>query len=203
MGFKAHVEALLFQKGWTLTWTISGVFDVVGLVVRKGIEYHHTSIGILIIFCALVVWGTWPLLLPEGLNAERQFTTASLICWCHCHAAGRFDSEIPSEWIESKASRLGQWLRYCSWCSLLADQRYWQWHRDVGRLQAVLSSSRNCPAPCQHSGTSSMEADMDFDWTWPCLSIALNPDRQIRSLVCSEFMSAHNIAACSGSHLTR
>jgi len=26
----------------------------------------------------------------------------------------------------------------------------------------------------------------DFDWTWPCLSIALNPDREIRSLVCSE-----------------
>ena len=27
----------------------------------------------------------------------------------------------------------------------------------------------------------------EFDWTWPCLSIALTPDRHIQSLVCAEW----------------
>lgn len=192
MGFKAHVEALLFQKGWTLTWTIlwSCLMLSVWLSEKASNIITH-RIGILIIFCALVVWGTWPLLLPEGLNAEKQFHNRILNLLVPL-------SMLPvvlilkyhPEWIESKASRLGQMAAILLLVqSVWQISATWQWHRDVGRLQAVLSSSEGIvPLHASILGTSSIESrTMDFDWTWPCLSIALNPDRQIRSLVCSEF----------------
>lgn len=64
----------------------------------------------------------------------------------------------------------------------------WQWHADVGKLQNVLRSysgviplhSTALAASCIESRTA------EFDWTWPCLSIALYPGKNIHSLVCSE-----------------
>ncbi|HUB87212.1 MAG TPA: hypothetical protein VMB22_04925, partial [Verrucomicrobiae bacterium] len=40
------------------------------------------------------------------------------------------------------------------------------------------------------AGSSMESRAREFDWTWPCLSIALNPDKQIRSLVCGKYYVA-------------
>jgi len=64
----------------------------------------------------------------------------------------------------------------------------WQWQGDVGKLQGLLSSHWGIvPLHTTILGTCSIENQaLIFDWTWPCLSIALNPDRNIRSLIYSE-----------------
>jgi hypothetical protein len=64
----------------------------------------------------------------------------------------------------------------------------WQWQRDVWRLQGILTSCRGIvPLDSTIMADSSMESwTCEFDWTWPCLSIALAPSQKINCLVCSE-----------------
>jgi len=191
-GFRANAESLLWHKGWTLTWTIIWACLMLGAWLSENFWKIITSRPAIIIqIIALAIWGMWPLLRPDQLDTAREYDNRIL------------DLLVPllllpvalilryrPAWIASKEKYLAQMAAI-----LLAVQSLWQicaswqWHKDVGRLQTLLSANAG-PIPLRSTvlARSSMESwRADFDWSWPCLSIALNPSKNIKSMVCSEF----------------
>ncbi|MGA3283632.1 MAG: hypothetical protein ABSD57_04140 [Verrucomicrobiota bacterium] len=192
LSFQVNVKMLLFHKGWTLTWSI--IWGCVMLAVwlsKKTWDIIRQRMVMTILLCALIVWGTWPLLAPHDLEPAVQYDNRIL------------DLLVPlmllpvvlilryrPAWIESQADHLG-WMAAILLMvqSIWQISATWQWHEDVGKLQGVLSARQGIvPLHSSILGTSSMKSRaLNFDWTWPCLSIALNPGPQIQSLVCSEY----------------
>ena len=192
LGFRANVEAMIYHKGWTLTWTILwGCLTLAVWLSERTWNILRQRNVFAILFCAVVVWGTWPLLAPNDFEPARQYDNRVL------------DLLVPLMllpvvlilryrpfWIESKTNHLRQMAAVLLIAqSIWQISATWQWHKDVIRLQSVLSSSHGIvPLHAGILGTSSIESrTQEFDWTWPCLSIALYPDSHIHSMVCSEF----------------
>jgi hypothetical protein len=144
-----------------------------------------------------VVWGTWPLLAPNQLDNGIQYDNRALdllvpLVLLPVALILRFRPE----WIEPKRRRLVQLT-----AALLIAQSLWQisatlnWYRDVVWMQEILASKRGI-VPVRSTalavdGMEGRELRPDaiggrFDWSWPCLSVALSPNPKINSLICSE-----------------
>jgi hypothetical protein len=190
-GFKANTLNLLTHKGWTLTWTI--VWACLALAVwlseKTGRLLFHKG-GICLLIAALIVWGTWPLLMPDQLDAARQYDNrilAMLIPMALLPVA--LILRFRPQWIESRSERLARLA-----AALLIAQSLWQisatwrWHQEVGRMQTILESYRGIvPLRSTVLAAGVMESrEAQFDWTWPCLSISLAPHQKINCLICSE-----------------
>ena len=191
-GFKATLVGIIHRPGWTWGWTI--LWGCVALAVwlsERIWNIIRQGNAIMFLFCALIAWGTWPLLCPGDLEPARQYHNRVL------------DLVVPIMllpvvlilryrplWIESGTTRLRQMAAVL----LIAQSSWqicatWQWQADVGRLQGVLSSGNGViPLHSTILASTCIEGrHHEFDWTWPCLSIALYPGQNIHSLVCSEW----------------
>ena len=190
-GLYANVENLLWHKGWTLTWTI--VWACLMLAVwfsEKTWKILTRRPAMIIQIGALLIWGTWPLLRPDQLDTATQYDNRILdllvpMMLLPVALIIRYRPAL----IVPKERFLAQMAAI-----LLAVQSTWQicatlqWQKDVGRLQNLLSTYAGViPLRSTVLANSSMESRMaEFDWSWPCLSIALNRSPNIQSMVCSE-----------------
>ncbi|MGD0351428.1 MAG: hypothetical protein ABSB84_14105 [Verrucomicrobiota bacterium] len=189
--FKASTWGMLGHMGWTLTWTTVWACLALAVWFSKTVGRiisHQAAIGLLL--AGLVVWGIWPLLRPDRLDTARQYDNRALDMFVPLALLPvALILRLRPQWIEPRRAQLVQLAAGLLMAqSLWQLNATWQWQADVGKLQGVLSSRRGIvPLHASILGTSSMESRaLDFDWTWPCLSIALNPGPQIHSLVCSE-----------------
>jgi len=198
IGFKTSTAAILGHPGWTLTWTLAWLGLVLAACFSETIWRGASGkIGFYVLFLAVAVWGTWPLLAPGRLDNGVEVDNRSL------------DALVPlalfpvalmlrfrPRWFEVRRERI-----VAAAAVLLLAQSLWQisaticWYRDVVCLQDILATKRGIvPVHSTVLAADGMEGrDMHpdsiggrFDWTWPCLSIALAPNPKINCLVCSE-----------------
>jgi hypothetical protein len=197
-GFKASTFAILGHIGWTLTWTI-GWFGLATITCLSKTVWHLLThkIGIYLSFFAVLLWGAWPLLAPNLLDNGIQYDNRALnllvpLALLPVGLILRFRPE----WIEPKRGQLVQLA-----AGLLIAQSLWQisaticWYRDIVWMQEALAAHRGI-IPMRSTalavdGMEGREMRQDaiggrFDWSWPCLSVALAPDPKIKSIICSE-----------------
>ncbi|MGH7950938.1 MAG: hypothetical protein ACREFE_03320 [Limisphaerales bacterium] len=197
-GFEAGTLGILKHMGWTLTWTVVWVGLAIAVWFSETLWriISHKAV-IYFLFVLLMVWGTWPLLSPNQLDNGIQYDNRALdmlvpLALLPVALILRFRPQ----WVDAKRSRLVQWA-----AALLIAQSLWQisatlrWYRDVVWMKEILASHRGIVL--LHSTVlaadkmEGRELRRDaiggrFDWTWPCLSIALSPRPKISSLICSE-----------------
>jgi len=194
-GFRANVEAILSNRGWTLNWSLAwGGLMLAAAFSKKIWELICQRTGMVILFFALFLWGMAPLLAPNALEPARQYNNRilDLVVPLVLLPAVLILKYRPL-WIGDKAAALSQMAAiFLMVQSVWQINATWQWQRDVGKLQGILTSYRGVvPLDSTIMAGSSMESwTREFDWTWPCLSIALNPGPQIRCLVCSKLYVA-------------
>jgi hypothetical protein len=198
IGFKAGTLGIGTHMGWTLTWTIIWIGLMLAVCFsEKFWSVMSRKIGFYFLFIAVVVWGTWPLLAPDRLDNGVQYDNRVL------------DALVPlallpvalilrfrSQWLEAKRERIIPLA-----AALLIAQSLWQisatvnWYRDVVWMREILASKsgivRVRSTALAVDGMEGRELYKDamggrFDWAWPCLSIALAPNKKINSLICSE-----------------
>ncbi len=190
VGFRSGLLKLLLAPSWTLGWSFAwGVLMLAVLVspeIRR-LSVHPVSLGIL--GGAILLWGAWPLIMPEHLNPVSQ------------HEARFMDLVVPVLLLPLAVVQARQpaWLEHQRLClvrlsaglllaqSLWQSAATWQWHRYLGIWQGVLAS-RVGPVWLEatpFSGKALGGQALRFDWFWsnPCMSIGLSPDRHVRSII--------------------
>jgi hypothetical protein len=182
---------MLFHRGWTMNWSLawSGMM-LAAAFSRKIWELICGRSGIVILFFALFLWGMAPLLAPDTLEPARQYNNRILnlvvpLLLLPVVLIFRYRPR----WMEDRNVVLSQMAAiFLMTQSVWQINATWQWQRDVWRLQGILTSCRGIvPLDSTIMADSSMESwTCEFDWTWPCLSIALAPSQKINCLVCSE-----------------
>jgi len=191
-GFRANVEAMFSHEGWILTWSIVwGCLMLAVWMSEKTWEIISRQISIAILFCALFVWAMWPALSPETLDTGKQFDNRilDLVVPMMLLPVALIARYRPA-WIEFKAGRLKQMAAILLIVqSLWQICATWQWHEDVGKMQSLLRVRDGIiPLYSTVLANSSIESKRgEFDWTWPCLSIALSPGLSVHSMVCSDY----------------
>jgi len=197
-GFKTGTLGILQHTGWTLNWTV--LWCGLGLSVCLSDKIKRILAGKsarCLLVTALLVWGTWPLLAPEKVDTGLQYDNRVLnllvpLALLPVALILRFRPE----WLA--ASRA--WLIQLAAMMLLA-QSLWQisvtvlWYRDVIWMRETLAAKQGV-FPLRSTvlavdGMQGRELRPDaiggrFDWSWPCLSLALAPGREINCLICSE-----------------
>ncbi len=197
-GFKAGTLDITAHMGWTFTWTIiwAGLM-LVTCFSGKFWQIITTKAGFYILFIAVAVWGTWPLLAPGRLDNGVQYDNRvldTLIPLALLPVA--LISRFKPQWIEFRRQRLVPLA-----AALLIAQSLWQisatinWSRDVCWMREILASKSGIvtvrTTVLAVDGMEGRELHQDamggrFDWVWPCLSIALAPDKKVNCLICSE-----------------
>lgn len=198
IGFRTGTVAILGHMGWTFTWTlIWTALELAALYSEKFWRIICHKVGIYFLFVVFIIWGTWPLLAPSHLDNGIQYDNRALdlivpLALLPVALVLRFRPD----WIESKQRRIALLT-----AALLMAQSLWQisatlnWYRDVVWMQDILASKHGI-IPVRSTvlavdGMEGRELRRDaiggrFDWSWPCLSVALSPNPKINSLVCSE-----------------
>jgi len=190
-GFKGSVRGLFFHKGWTLTWSILwGCIMLAAAFSRKVCQLLCRPSSMVVLLFVLLLWGLAPLLAPNALEPDRQYYNRilNLLTPLILLPVVLISQKRP-DWLESKIIYLNQLAAiFLMVQSIWQIGATWQWQKDIGKLEGILSSQNGIiPLNKTILATSSIEGwEQAFDWTWPCLSIAVNPDRQIHSLVWSE-----------------
>ncbi len=192
VSFFTHLWLVLTHPGWTLAWTIAW-FGVTLAAAGSGKVWEFIRRPLLNFsgVLALAIWGFWPLLAPRQLDPTVQYDNRvlDLIVPLLLLPVALIVRYRPF-WLESKTNRLA-WLA----AILLLVQSVWQisatarWQTDINQLQTILRENRGViPLHGSPLAQTSIEGHMfAFDWTWPCLSIALTPDRNVHCLIVSEW----------------
>lgn len=198
VGFKAGTFGMFKHMGWTLSWTV--IWTSVVIIAFFSESFWHivsSKPAIYFLFALLMIWGMWPLLAPNHWDNGVQYDNRAM------------DMLIPlgllpvalvmrfrPQWIEFKRKRLEQFA-----AALLIAQSLWQisatlhWYQDVIWMRKILASNHGIvPLHSTALAADGMEGHElrrgaiggRFDWTWPCLSIALSPQPKISSFICSE-----------------
>ncbi len=197
-GFKAGTLSIFKHMGWTLTWT--AVWIALGLAAFFSETVQKTisrRIIVCLLFGALLFWGLWPMLAPNrwdnGVQTDNR--VVDLIVPMALLPVALISRFRPA-WIESKRKQLEQWV-----AALLIAQSLWQisatvhWAQDVVWMREILATHHGI-VPLHSTvlaadGMEGRELRPDviggrFDWTWPCLSVALSPSPKINCFICSE-----------------
>jgi len=191
-GFLSRLERVVSHAGWTLTWTaVWAGLTLAACWSDKFWELLRRPILMIPGVLALALWGLWPCLAPDALDTAVQYENRILDLLVPLALVPvALTLHYRPQWIQFKISRL-----VCMAAALLLAQSLWQicatirWQADTAKLKTILSE-RNGVVPLHKSPldkTSIQGHEYIFDWTWPCLSIALAPDPNIHSLVVSEW----------------
>jgi hypothetical protein len=190
VGFKHGILRELLSPGWTVAW--SGGWILLVLVVllcptiRRGIA-HRDSLFLLA--CGLAVWSLGPILLPSLLMpwTQRSARFLELVV-----PLGLLPVALVLSWQPTRLGIYRSWLMRFSASFLLAQSLWqlsatWQWTGFVGTVRGILGS-RTGPVLLAATPFADVSADgyaLGFDWSWanPCLSIALSPGGQVRSVI--------------------
>lgn len=198
IGFKAGTLGILTHPGWTLTWTIVWAgLTLVACFSERVWRNISSKAGFYLLFTAVAVWGTGPLLAPDRVDNGTQYDNRVLdllapLALLPVALILRFRPR----WIESRRGRIVPLV-----AAMFIAQSLWQisatvnWHRDVVWMREILAAKSGIvkvrSTALAVDGMEGREQYRDamggrFDWVWPCLSIAIAPDQKINCLVCSE-----------------
>jgi hypothetical protein len=191
-GFRVDALTTLQNPGWTMEWTALWLCLMVGVCVSERFGRLATRpAAVVILVCAVVIWGAWPLLKPDGLNPAQQFHARFL------------DLAVPvallpvalalvvlPKWFELHRRHLVAF----SAALLLAQSLWqisatWQWHGFVRILRGVLVSRTGyislstTPLAGPIAGQSLHFVGGVFDWDNPCLCIAVSPGGRVRAML--------------------
>jgi len=190
--FKHGILAELLSPGWTSAW--SGVWILLLLVVllsptvRRGIAYR---VSLFLLACGLAIWGLGPILVPSLLmpGSQQRARFLELVV-----PLVLLPVALALSWQPTRLGIYRSWLMRFSASFLLAQSLWqlsatWQWTGFVGTVRGILGS-RTGPVLLAATPLADVNADgyaLGFDWSWanPCLSIALSPGGQVRSLILS------------------
>ena len=198
--FKSGTLAMLWNPGWTVGWT--ALIGILAVLVC-GSEKLWRALGGLTGFClgvaAVLLWGSWPVLSPNSLDTGLQYDHRSMNLLVPM-------ALLPLAWI---AAFRPHWLRgHCARLKslaavLLMAQSLWHlscaglWYRDTLAMREVLVTKYGiyplAYTSLEKHGMLGRQFRKDavggrFDWSWPCLSIALSPKKQIGCLLCPEII---------------
>jgi hypothetical protein len=198
IGFKTNTLGILRHTGWTVDWTLLWCGLAVSACLSEKIRrFLSGKTGRCLLAAAVLVWGTGPLLAPGKFDTGLPYDNRVLnllvpLALLPVALILRFRPA----WLESGRSRLVQLT-----AMMLLAQSLWQlsitalWYRDVIWMQETLAAKRGIfplrSTVLAADGMLGCELHPDaiggrFDWTWPCLSLALAPGKQINCLICSE-----------------
>ena len=196
-GFKSGTLGILNHPGWTFGCTIiwgglvlavSGSKKIAQLIIRKPVAYFLTAL--------VLVWGTWPLLAPHQLDNAVQFDNRALDLLIPMALLVGWVLRFRPHWLAPKQKLLTQLV-----AALWLAQSLWQlsatvcWQRDVNLMRQFLAAKSGIiPVRLTTLAESKMQggdihpgvAGGRFEWSWPCLSIAVSTTTNINSLICSE-----------------
>ena len=207
-GFKTGALVMFTHMGWPLGWTMAWIALAVVASYSETIwRLISRKPGAFVLFALVLIWGTWPLLSPNSGDTGLQYDHRAV------------DMLVPMallplalilrfrpEWLESRNYRIESLA-----AALLIAQSLWQmsstvhWCQDVIWMRQILASHHGI-VPLR-SGTVLAAEGMEgrelrrdamggrFDWTWPSLSLALAPDPNIHSFICSEVFMSPRIRA--------
>lgn len=197
-GFKSGSLEMFSHLGWTLSWTVAWVaLAVAAAFCERFWRLLSCKPGILVLFALVLVWGIWPILAPNRWDNgvqydERAMDLIAPLALLPVALILRFRPQ----WIELRRARLVSFT-----AALLAAQSLWQisatvhWCQDVVWMRQILASHRGIvPVRSTMLAADGMEGRElrpnaiggRFDWTWPCLSLALAPSPHIQCFICSE-----------------
>ncbi len=197
-GFKANALGILTHMGWTLGWTLAWI----ALALAASFSETFWRIvrgkpGVYFLLLLLLVWCGCPMLAPHHWDNGVQYDdrVMDMLAPLGLLPAALILRFRP-QWIELKRKPLEVLA-----AAMFAAQSLWQisatihWYQDVVWMRETLASHRGI-IPVQSTafaadGMGGRELRPNsiggrFDWTWPCLSLALCPDPKIKSFVCSE-----------------
>jgi hypothetical protein len=197
-GFKSGTLTIFRHMGWTLTWTAAWIALGLAAVFSETIQkIISRRIVVCLLFGVLLFWGMWPLLAPNRWDNAVQCDNRvmDLIVPLALLPVALISRFRPA-WIENKRKQFEQWM-----AALLIAQSLWQmsatahWAQDVVWMREILATHHGI-VPLHSTvlaadGMEGRELRPDviggrFDWTWPCLSIALSPNPKINCFICSE-----------------
>lgn len=207
-GFKAGSLGMFEHMGWTLGWTVAWIVLATAALFSDTVwQFISRKPGTFVVFTLVMVWGAWPLLSPNSGDTGIQYDHRSLdmLVPMALLPVGLILRFRP-EWLEFKTYRLASLA-----AALLAAQSLWQmsatvrWCHDVVWMRQILASHHGIvrlrSTMLAADGMEGRELRRDamggrFDWTWPCLSLALMPSQNVHSFICSEvflspFVRAH------------
>jgi hypothetical protein len=197
-GFKAGTLGMFKNMGWTLSWTVAWMaLALAAFFSERFWRIVSSKPGIYLLLALLLIWGAWPALAPYHWDNGVQYDNRSMdmlapLCLLPVALILRFRPQ----WIEFKHKRLEQFV-----AALWVAQSLWQisatmhWYQDVIWMRQILASHHGIVplhgTPLAADGMEGHELRPNamgghFDWTWPCLSLALSPHREISSFICSE-----------------
>ena len=197
-GFKTGTLGVLRHLGWSLTGTLCWVgLAATACLSEKAWRILSGKNGRYFWFAVILVWGFWPLLAPEKVDTGVPYdnrvvnlivpltllSLAWMLRFCPAWRAARRPRLVQLTAVLLLAQSLGQ----------LSSTVVWG--REVGWMQKILAANRGIiplrATTLAADGMLGRELHPDaiggrFDWSWPCLSLALTPGIQINSLICSE-----------------
>ncbi|HTQ52449.1 MAG TPA: hypothetical protein VMJ12_17210, partial [Candidatus Acidoferrales bacterium] len=198
VGFKAGTLSLFKHMGWTLTWTVAWIALGLAAVFSESIQKIISQrIAVCLLLGVLLFWGMWPMLAPNRWDSGVTVDNRSMDLFVPLALLPvALIARFRPGWMEDKRKRLEQWI-----AALLIAQSLWQisatvhWAQDVLWMREVLATHQGI-VPLHSTvlaadGMEGRELRPDviggrFDWTWPCLSIALAPSPKINCFICSE-----------------
>lgn len=206
-GFKAGSLRMVEHMGWTLSWTVAwAALVILAALSARAWRVISSKPGIYLLFASVLVWGAWPILAPNQWDNGVQYDNRAMdllapMALLPVACILRFRPR----WIDPRRNRLESLA-----AALLAAQSLWQisatvhWFQDVIWMRQILAS-HNGVIPLRSTmlaadGMEGRELHPNamggrFDWTWPCLSLALAPRPQIKGIIVSEVFMAPAIRA--------
>ena len=197
-GFKSGTLGILKHLGWSLTWTLLWVgLAVTACLSEKIWRILSEKNGRYLWVTVILVWGFWPLLAPETVDTGVPYDNrvVNLIVPLTLLPLAWMLRFSPT-WLATRRPRL-----VLLTAALLLAQSLGQlsstvvWGREASWMQKILEANRGIiplrATTLAADGMLGREMHPDaiggrFDWSWPCLSLALTPGKQINSLICSE-----------------
>jgi hypothetical protein len=197
-GFKANAVGIVRHMGWPMSWTLAWIALALAASFSETFwRIVSSKFGIHFLLLLLLLWGMWPLLAPNHWDNGVQYDNRIMDMLAPLGLLPvALILRFRPQWIEPKRKRLEQFA-----AAMFAAQSLWQisatvhWCQDVIWMREILATHQGIiplhSTALAADGMGGRELRPNsmggrFDWTWPCLSLALCPDPKIKSFVCSE-----------------
>jgi len=169
------------------TWTIQmsyfwGVL-ILALKSPQVVRLLRQRIGSILLGCAVLLWGGWPLLVPEQLNPVGQYESRFLdLLVPLALMPAAVSLAIKPQWLAAQKQDLVR----LSACMLIAQSLWqvsatWQWQGYVRNWRNLLSTQKGPIDLSKIYGNRNSDGGqaLRFDWPWanPCMSLMLGPDK--------------------------
>ncbi|MEY4916410.1 MAG: hypothetical protein RL616_323 [Verrucomicrobiota bacterium] len=197
-GFKKGTLAMLTNPGWTVGLTmLLGLLAVLACASEK-IWRATTSLGGFgFTVIGILIWGGWPVLASNQLDTGVQYDHRSMNLFVPMALLPLgWVLAFRPDWLTPYVARLKSLVAV-----LLLAQSLWHfscaclWYSDTVSMRQVLTTKQGVypvhgTVMAAH-GMLGRDLHADaiggrFDWSWPCLSIALSPKHDVGCLICSE-----------------